>query len=650
MNIFGQGLNTWNNLDNQSGRHATETAKASAGTHITAASASSAAGTDSAVSLQTGQVFRGEILNITSGDVTILLDNQQTINAKLGETMELNIGQRMYFEVKENQGEQVFIRPLPDMNVDSQTMAAEKALAANGFSFTERNLMIANSLMEAGMPLDKESMRKLMQQLVRVPEADIKQLAAMNRLELPVNAMTVRQFALYTSHEHQLTQAMNQVLDGLETTLAGMAADGNTEQIQSMNQQILDIFGWSGTGIPDGEGIVNETLNPVMDAGTNPDENGTINTASDKSGTVIGTVIGTVAEAADTNTTTVMNGIGNEKTEMDTVTSGGWNPNENPVKDEAASATGKENESKTVMEGRRSESLQVEQPAVSQSGSTGTIKTNSLLEALRTQLREMGIPEDTLQRLTKETKGSGELLSNISNYLAQEGVVTPHALRSFFQSDTYRKLVKSGIQEEWLMKPEQMKEPREIDRLYEKIQRQSEQLEQSFSQSGHSHQEFSGHSQNMRENIQFMQQLNQQFIFAQLPMKINGQQANSELFVYANKKKLQQGADGLKVLLHLDMPNLGNTDILVRLKDHMLHAKFTLEDQTSVTVVAENMQALAEKLEEKGFHFTNEVLKTVPKSEENSASGELPPDAVVEEMFNQDLVTGIKRYTFDMRT
>lgn len=62
------------------------------------------------------------------------------------------------------------------------------------------------------------------------------------------------------------------------------------------------------------------------------------------------------------------------------------------------------------------------------------------------------------------------------------------------------------------------------------------------------------------------------------------------------------------------------------------------------------MQALSEKLEEKGFHFTNEVQKVEPKQEENSPSGGVQPDAVVEEMLNQDLVTGMKRYTFDMRT
>ncbi len=239
MNIFGQGLSTRNNWEPQGGRHTTDASKTAGGSHASAVSSASSAGSEAVPSLQSGQVFRGEILNITSGDVTILLDNQQTINAKLGEAIELNIGQRMYFEVKENQGDQVFIRPLPDMNLDGQAMAAEKALSANGFSFTERNLLIANSLMEAGMPLNKESMRKIMQQQARFPEADIKQLVAMNRLELPVNEMTVKQFAQYSSHEHQLTQAMNHVLDGLEAALGNVAAEGDIEQLQNMNRQII---------------------------------------------------------------------------------------------------------------------------------------------------------------------------------------------------------------------------------------------------------------------------------------------------------------------------------------------------------------------------------------------------------------------------
>lgn len=591
MNIFGQGLSTWGNWDSQNGAQGAESLKGHpAGTVHSAGMAAGVSGG----SLQAGQMFPGEILNITAKDVTILLDNQQMLNARLGESVELNIGQRMFFEVKENQGEQILIRPMLDMNMNGQSMAAEKALSANGFAFTERNMQIANHMMEAGMPLDKESMRKIMQQSVKVPDADIKQLVDMNRLGIPVNEMNVKQFSQYASHEHQLTQAMNQVLDSLEAAISSGGSQGSTEQLQNLNQQLLDLFGWGkekGTATGADAGMVGAGRND-MTAG---ELEGNKEMAAGESRTEGRTSAGAPLEA----------GIGE--------------------------AGGKGMEA-------------VPSAAMTNASSVEP----SLLNSLRVQLRDMGIPEEAVQRLTDASKDYGELLSNVSEYLKQEGTVTEQGIRSFFQSDNYRKLLKKGIQEQWLMKPENMKEPKEIDRLYEKIYEQAGKLEDSLNQSGHSNRQFSEQAQNMRENIQFMQQLNQQFIFAQLPMKMNGQEANSELFVYANKKKLQQSAEGVRLLLHLDMPHLGATDILVTLRDKKLHARFTLEDQTSVSVIADNIVELSKRLEEKGFHFTNEVIKTEPKAE--ALPQNMSEDRLVEEMLNQDLVTGVKRYTFDMRT
>ena len=152
----------------------------------------------------------------------------------------------------------------------------------------------------------------------------------------------------------------------------------------------------------------------------------------------------------------------------------------------------------------------------------------------------------------------------------------------------------------------------------------------------------------MRENLQFMQQLNQQFVYAQLPMRMNEQDANSELYVYANRKKLQQGKDGVKVLLHLDMPHLGSTDILVRLKDKKLHADFTMADETAVSLVADNMEELAQNLTKKGYVYTNRVEKAVKQTDIDRKERPVS-DPVVDEMFQQDLTTGQTRYTFDMR-
>lgn len=536
MNIFGQGWNTLGSWDSQSGKGSTEALRALLENSQT--TAGQAEGSSTLSFLRPGQVFQGQILNITSQDVTILLDNLQTIHAKLGESVELNIGQKLSFQVKENQGEQILIRPMDVQNMNMGNPAAEKALVTNGFAVTERNLTIANHLMESGMPLDKDTMRGVMQQTIRFPEADIKQLVSMNRLQIPVNESNIQQFAKYSAHEHQLTQEMSQVLNSLDQAVHSMVESGDVRQIQEFNQQIIDIFGWKSS------------------------------TSADKL----------------------------------------------------------------------------------QNGDIGKLP-DSFYTSLQSQVTELGMESETFQKMVESSKDYGNLLSNISDYLEQEVQLPPEVVHGFFQSENYRKLLKKGIQEKWLLKPEEMKQPKEIDQIYERIYEQSGKLSEALAQSGDTGQKFGKQAQNMRENVQFIQQLNEQFIFAQLPMKMNGQEANSELFVYANKKKVQPGPDGVKVLLHLDMPNLGNTDVLIRLVDKKLYARFTLEDQTSVDVIAENMTELSQKLEEKGFIFTNEVIRTEPKISDRPLADEHgKSDIVIDEMFNQDLVTGQKRFTFDMRT
>lgn len=603
MNIFGSDLMTRDNW-NQVGSHANTVAN-----HAKEADAAGSGGQSGSVSsLQPGQVFQGEILDITSKNVTIRLDNQQVLQARLGESVELNIGQKMYFEVKENQGEQVFIRPMEGMNNGAHNLAAEKALTANGFSFTERNFQIANELMRAGMPLDKESMRRIMQQSMKFPDVSIKNLVSLNQLGIPVNDANVAQFETYVAHEHQMTSAMNSVLDGFESALMEITQNGSLDDMQDMNRQLIHMFGWG------------EDTGEVSELSGNAANTGEV---SDPSG----------------NAANAMNITENTANGKEAVVPA----NENPAKNE--------NIQSDKQAGSLSETVSTVNTANSKMTS-GTSMDSSFLQSIQNQLTELGMPEEHINQLMDQSKNYGELIANLNNYFAKEAELPEgmkeDAAKSLFQSESFRKLLRKGIQEEWLMKPEDMKNPKEIDELYKKILQQSSQLEQSLNFGDSASQQFSRQAQNMRENILFMQQLNEQFVFAQMPMNVNGEEANSELFVYVNKKKLQQSVDGVKVLLHLDMPNLGSTDILVRLKDNMLHAKFTLEDNTSVSVIADNMQDLAKKLEDKGFHFTNEVKRMEPPTDAAETEQQVP-DAVVDEMLNQDLITGVKRYTFDIR-
>lgn len=551
MNIFGQNLHTMDARETIGSRMA-DAMRSAGQERIEMQAGSEMAASDG---WKPGQMFSGQITDITAQDVTILLDNQQLLHARMGEAVELSIGQQLLFQVKEHQGDQVIIRPMEPQGETEQNAAAMKALAANGLTASERNVGIANALMEAGMPLDRAHMQKVMQQAVRFPEADVKQLVAMNRLELPVTEETIRQYAQYTKQEHQLSGQIGKAVQSFLGEAEGILQNRTPSELQVWNQQLTELFGWK----------------PEM------------GTEQSKQGPAEPAVL--------------------EPQEMDPA-------------------------------------------AVSQSEEAEPAVSKQLSETVRQQLAEAGLSEEQIRQAVKPQKTTGQFLAQLTQMLQQ--APDQEAVSRFMKSGSYLQLLEKGIQEEWTLDPKTMKEPQEIDRLYQKLFEQSEKLSEQLKQFGGNGSSYQEQSGNMRENLQFMQQLNQQFVYAQLPMRMNEQDANSELYVYANRKKLQQGKDGVKVLLHLDMPHLGSTDILVRLKDKKLHADFTMADETAVSLVADNMEELAQKLTKKGYVYTNRVEKAVKQTDIDRKERPVS-DPVVDEMLQQDLTTGQTRYTFDMR-
>ena len=124
MNIFGQGWNPWGNWESQ-GSKAAPDALRTQGTNnqVTVQVTEGVSLSD----LRVGQTFFGQIQDITAQDVTILLENQQLLHARLGEGMELAIGQAMLFEVKDKQDGQLYIRPAESGVMPDENPAAQKA-------------------------------------------------------------------------------------------------------------------------------------------------------------------------------------------------------------------------------------------------------------------------------------------------------------------------------------------------------------------------------------------------------------------------------------------------------------------------------------------------------------------------------------------
>ena len=81
--------------------------------------------------------------------------------------------------------------------------------------------------------------------------------------------------------------------------------------------------------------------------------------------------------------------------------------------------------------------------------------------------------------------------------------------------------------------------------------------------------------------------LNNMYAYAQIPFRTDTNEANSELFVYMNKKKMNEVKDNISALLHLDMKFLGPTDVHVSLRGNNVHTKFYVEDEESAKIIDE---------------------------------------------------------------
>ncbi len=544
-----------------------DTGKSISASNTVRAAKSAEARAISTAALNPGDIFQAEVTDVKHQDVTLRVFDGSTINARLGEQIPINIGDTLQFMVKESQAEQLVLKVLPHQEQSQLSAVAEKALTANGFSLSEKNGNIAMALIDAGEPLDKASIMRLMQQSYHFPEAKLSTLISMNKLGLSVTEGNISQFESYLNGTYQLSDTLTAMADSTVSMLRDMAQTADISELIAANQQLMECIGNQET-VTFRDGL--EEFRQMMDQ-----------------------ALAKEAEDAAVHTET-----------------------SEPLLDEAVS---------------KANGLSTDTPVNPNLNLTGSQSTEMINILLREgysagQVRDLFANVDRSETLLKQ-------LSGMTMNMDEAG------MRSMLQTEGYRQLLTDALKSVWSLQPEKMKDPKEIDRLYEKILSDSEKLSLSFGDKNAAGRQFHSQSGEMQQQMRFLQDLNQNFIYAQMPVKLSDQVANSELYVYADKKKLADVKDSISVLFHLDMESLGPTDVHVSLTGKKVHAVFTLQDQSSIRIVASNMTELAEKLSNKGLTLSHEVKK----------KPEALKSPVVKEMIDPDAEKSVKRYNFDVR-
>lgn len=601
--------------------------------------------------LSVGSVFEGTVSQMKGGKVTLALGNGQTIVARMDGKVDMKPGASMFFQVRSNDGMTVSIRPYTGTGQNAGNPILLNALTAAQVPVTERNLSMVDAMMKEQMSIGRQGILDMVKILSGNPGANVDTIVRMTKLGIPVTEEMAAQFEKYMSDRHMILGEMEAAVNELTATLGekGLPA----EEAFALYDRLVDIFLTEDGGGP--EGAVIRT-----DQQGNPAAEGTLtnfNTSPEAA-------LETAGEAAEGKNAGGAASVAGETIAAQDKNAAGMFPADAGTTDTEAAG--------------RSQTASG-QSAPPQMGETlGNLLTDRQLANLTKALQGIptiaGNPElfedaaredffvDTMSDTGAETatKGigvlesgqvmdtksslnpdmtAGEFLKTLRNVLAENSQYGHTGISKLFAGKEFQAILRHAVAQQWLTAPDELKKENKISELYEKMEHQIRQMEAAVKQAGGTQTGFLQAAADVRGNIDFMNQVNQVYTYVQLPLKMTGQNANGELYVYTNKKQLRDPDAELTAFLHLDLEHLGSTDVSVKMRKRHVATNFYLEDDSAYTLLKEHLPILEERLRDKGYSCTVKVVNEKKEVDfmEDFLAREQPPAGT------------LHRYSFDVK-
>lgn len=223
--------------------------------------------------------------------------------------------------------------------------------------------------------------------------------------------------------------------------------------------------------------------------------------------------------------------------------------------------------------------------------------------ALSDVLQKAGFSEETVDACLKGELPAKELLTELGRLVKDGRLSTEqkNGILELLKDNEFLENLKKGLTEKFLLTPDEVGEDGQVEKLYERLDSQLSRMNQALQGMAKENPALSQSIQNLSSNVEFMNQLNQMFTYVQLPLKLSGQEAAGELYVYTNKKNLAKKDGQVSALLHLDLEHLGEIDIHVSLRDSHVSTKFCLSDEKALDLVAANIDTLNQRLMKRGY-------------------------------------------------
>ncbi len=582
--------------------------------------------------LKQGDVFEGSVNSIENGKVTIGLGNGQTMTARLDSGVELVPGQSIFFEVKSNDGSLVQIRPV-SLNGLEANPTLLKALDMANLAANERTINMVNSMMQNSMSINPENLATMNRAILSYPEVNPQTLIAMSKFNIDINPGNIAMFQNYTSDKAILGDNFQIISDMLPEAIA--SPEVPTAEVININNKIAELF--------IGKDAISQNAQLTEATPTNPEQVTAGVPADSPEASLKGSLMqeANVSNNGATNSANSVeildNLVANKDVEVNIVKNGDVPEalQQNDILQNAAS--------KEVIQSNSSELGAHTLNTVADEKQIASF--NRLLNELPDFIKNNSeiFTKDGILNHQADVK---TVFSELARYLNEHQDIPRESLNQLIKSPVYKGLLKNLITESFSIDPKDITKAGELSKLYEKVLKQTDQLERILSGIDNKATDaIKTQTNEVRQNINFMNSANEMYNFVQIPLKMYNQNTDSMLYVKQNKKSSYEAGEEITAFLHFDMEYLGSTDVFISMREAKVGCKWTLASEDSMKLIEDNLDILTERLAKKGFDL---------KSEVTCEKGEDAKNSFIQEFFNVPSASAPKegivhRYSFDMR-
>lgn len=514
-----------------------------------------------------GDVIKAQVVGRTESEVLLRLENGNVIPASTEIPLDVQIGDTIELMIKSKQDGKIFLETLKNENGEiiknQNTEQIKNLLSSLGFTSNPKNIEVVNEMMAKQIPLTRENVQAVMNGILKFSTLDIPKAVFMLANNIPFEEKKIEMLSQYQDGKIKLGNQIKSLMSMLDRT-------DDTDILKGILQRLNRID----------EGYKNKVLD-----------------------TLIGETIKYIQKVPERNIHNITGQPDFSKLSAD------------------------ENLPKNIINDGKSVTIKQEQIPLIKKVITDRIDilTNALkikpdenfdsgLKEIKNSIINMNNDEfgEIIKQIPKNEKEVIlKLLGNMQKDRDIFAIKTEPDIKAA-DAESIKKEIKSHFQKHFInISSESLKDDLNITESYKALMGNLEAVKDSIQVKTETLgiRNLIGQTQ---DNINFMKDMSQYNAFVQIPLNIWGNETNGQLFVLKKDKRKIDPANA-SIFLSLDMPNIGLTEVFVKIQGKNVDCSFRMENQDLVSFLKENANKLIQSLNVQGYRFISVNCSLIEK-------------------------------------